>query len=471
MIYVHWLVLAVYAVLCVCTMIAVLLDRKEPVKTFAWLLLLCYLPAIGIILYFFFGRNTRKRIIRRQALSQLRKYPLQEFHSQDTSAIPLHHRELLQLFVNQGMSVPFCNNDVKVFTSGSDFFSSLITALSGATKHIHIETYIFCDDEIGHRIADILRQKARQGVEVRLLYDDLGCWRVPKRFFEQMRLDGVDAKAFLPVLFPLFTSKMNYRNHRKLCIIDGCKGYIGGMNIADRYIHGINSTIWTDLHLAISGNAVYGMQSVFLQDWYYMDRTMLSGKNYYPSHTGISNNCCIQIVSSSAASKWPNIMQGYIKILSQAKQYVYLETPYFLPTQPVINALQTAALSGVDVSIIIPEHGDNAFVHQASRSFFPEVMRAGVKIYLYKAGFNHSKLLICDDEISSVGSANIDARSFENNMEVNAFIYNRQLALQLKEVFIRHTAQSQILTTQTTTTHNIFLRLWQSVIRMLSPLF
>ena len=477
MIYVHWLVLVIYFVLCIGTVIAVLLDRKEPVKTFAWLLLLCYLPVIGIILYFFFGQNTRKRLLRRQTLSQLRKQSLEEFQAQDTSFLPQKHRGLLQMFVHQDMALPFCNNDVEIFSNGDAFFSSLLSALSTAEKHIHLETYIFENDEIGNRIADILRTKARQGVEVRLLYDDVGCWRVPKRFFEQMRLDGVEAKSFLPVFFPLFTSKMNYRNHRKICVIDGKKGYIGGMNIADRYIHGNNGTSWTDLHLCITGNAVYGIQSVFLQDWFYMDRTLLSGKNYYPSHDGISNDCCIQIVTSSCADKWPNIMQGYIKILNQAHQYVYMETPYFLPTQEVISAMQIAALSGVDVRIIIPEKGDNTFVEQASRSFFPEVQKSGVKIYLYKAGFNHSKLLVCDDEISSVGSANIDSRSFENNMEVNAIIYNNELALQFKEIFLSHIKESQLMNPQQMaaagppTIRNFVPRLWQSIIRMLSPLF
>lgn len=438
----------------------------------AWILVIFFLPVIGVSMYFFFGQNTRKkRLINRRSVSQLTKRSMLEFAQQNVT-IPETYRDLIQLFVNQNKALPFKDNSVEIFTHGKQMFGSLLSDIRQAKNHIHLESYIFENDELGNAVADALIEKAHEGLEIRVLYDDVGCWKVNDNFFNRMIQGGVDIRSFLPVLFPLFTGKINYRNHRKICIIDGQIGYIGGMNIANRYINGTKNQAWRDTHLKIIGKSVYGLQRTFLMDWFFMTRKLLKNKKYYPEiPSQIINDCLVQIVTSSSAAPWPDIMQGYVKVLNNARQYVYLETPYFFPTQPVLFAIQTAALSGIDVRIIIPEKGDNLFVKWAGRSFLPDVLKAGAKVYFYKAGFNHSKILVSDDMLCSVGSTNIDARSFENNMEVNAFIYDKDLALQMVEI-VRTDMSNSRLISNVHQIHNKspFANLRDSFMRLLSPL-
>jgi cardiolipin synthase len=264
---------------------------------------------------------------------------------------------------------------------------------------------------------------------VRVIYDDVGNFSVRQAFFERMREAGIDVHAFMPVRFPAFTSKINYRNHRKLCVVDGQVGFIGGMNIALRYVKGTEIP-WRDTHLRIRGKAVFGIQTAFLLDWYFVDRSMVSGKAYFPEPEGVPRNGCLtQIVTSSPTSEWPELSQGYVRILMNARDYVYIETPDFMPTEPVLFALCTCALSGVDVRLVVPKRGETKWVGWASRSYYNEVLQAGVKIFLYEGGYNHSKLLVCDDTVCSCGSANVDFRSFENNFEANAFIYDADTVL------------------------------------------
>ena len=247
---------------------------------------------------------------------------------------------------------------MEIFTDGYAFFPALLREISKAEDHIHIDIFIFNDDELGRLIADALIDKARQGVEVRVIYDDVGCWRVGNAFFERMRDAGIEVHAFMPVKFPAFTSKVNYRNHRKLIIIDGTVGFIGGMNFATRYVKGTGRQAWRDTHLLVRGGAVYGIQRAFLVDWYFVDRTRLSDRKYYPDiDPRISNNCLAQVVTSSPVSPWPDIMQGYVRVLLEAKRYVYMESPYFLPTEQILFAMRTAALAGVDVGLMLPLKG------------------------------------------------------------------------------------------------------------------
>ena len=327
-------------------------------------------------------------------------------------------------------------------------------------------------DALGNLIADILIDKAKEGVEIRLIYDDVGCWNVSDKFFNRMRNAGVMVETFMPVRFPAFTSKVNYRNHRKLCVIDGKVGFIGGMNIAKRYIVGNGKQKWRDTHMKIRGGAVYAIQRAFLVDWYFVSGELISDRKYYPELDGtIKNDKIIQIVTSSPVSKWPDIMQGYVRILLEARHYVYMETPYFLPTETVMSAMRIAALAGVDVRIMIPRHGDAKFVEWASRSYVFETIQAGVKVYLYRAAFNHSKLLVCDDNVCTCGSTNIDFRSFENNFEANAFIYGKETAQQFKQIFMNDIRHSVYVTEKMISQKRPFInRLWESLVRLLSPL-
>ncbi len=447
MLYIHWILLVIYLAITIGGIVAVLMDNKQPEKTMAWILVLCFMPIVGIIFYLFFGQNTRKeKVISERSMDLLMKRSMLEFAEQENLHIPRRNRPLMKLFTNQNWALPFKDNEVSIFTDGYEFVSTLLYNIGQAQDHIHLDTYIIEDDPLGNLVADVLIDKARQGVEVRLLYDDVGCWRVKDRFFKRMKAAGIQVYAFMPVRFPAFTGKVNYRNHRKLCVIDGKVGFIGGMNIALRYVKGTARQTWRDTHLCIRGGAVYAIQRAFLVDWYFVSRTLVTDRRYYPPvDKTIDNNCLTQIVTSSPVSPWPDIMQGYVRVLLQAHRYVYMESPYFLPTEPVLFAMRTAALAGVDVRLIVPRHGDAKLVEWASRSYLMEVIEAGVKVYLYEPGFNHSKILVSDDNLSSCGSTNIDFRSFENNFEANAFFFNEGMALRLKKVFLTDQAQSTLV--------------------------
>lgn len=472
MIYIHWIVLVAYTVIAIVAMITVLLEHRQPAKTIAWVLVLSFLPLVGIVLYFFFGRRTRKnRHIWEKSLNQLTKRSMIEFAEQKQLELPEEHKELIQLFVNQNFALPFKNNETDVYVSGYEFFPALLSEISKTTHHIHIVSYIIDDDPLGRLLRDTLIDKARKGIEVRLLFDDVGSWKTPNRFFEQMREEGIEVHPFMPVRFPAFTGKVNYRNHRKIIVIDGKVGFIGGMNLAQRYVKGHKGIMWRDTHVKISGAAVYGLQRAFLIDWFHADRTLITDRKYYPDTTIAPNNSLIQIVTSSPTNVWEELEQGYIKILLSAKRYVYMETPYFLPTEPIFFAMRTAALSGVDVRLMVSLKTDSKLVQMASRSYLTQTIQAGVKVLCYEEGFNHTKLLVADDNVATIGSANIDFRSFENNFEANAFFYDKSMAQRIKDIFLTDETKCVPLEKIKEINHKSFIyRLWESVVRLLSPL-
>lgn len=475
MIYIHWIFLLIYIMVIVSIIVTILMDNRQPAKTMAWVMVLLFVPVAGIILYIFFGQNTRKmRFISQRSLDQLSKRQMLEFVEQRELRMPDKFQSLVRLFTNQSLALPFKDNEAEFYTDGYQFFPALLQSISRARHHIHLETYIFDDDPLGRLIADALIQKAKEGVEIRVIYDDVGCWRVPSAFFERMKKAGIDVCAFMPVKFPAFTSKVNYRNHRKVCVIDGIEGFTGGINIALRYVKGMrNGTLpWRDTHMRLRGSIVYALQRAFLVDWYFVDRTLVTNRTYYPPMPWkISNDCLAQMVTSSPIAPWPDIMQGYVRILLEAKSYVYMESPYFLPTEPVLFAMRTAALAGVDVRLMVPRHSDSHLLEWASLSYVVETLAAGVKIKLYEGGFNHSKLLVADNEVSTCGSTNIDFRSFENNFESNVFFYDRQMALRIKELYMADEAQSVDFNDVDTLRHRPYLhRLTESLFRLLAPL-
>ncbi|WP_293490594.1 cardiolipin synthase [Prevotella sp.] len=475
MIYIHWIFLLIYIMVIVSIIVTILMDNRQPAKTMAWVMVLLFVPVAGIILYIFFGQNTRKmRFISQRSLDQLSKRQMLEFVEQRELRMPDKFQSLVRLFTNQSLALPFKDNEAEFYTDGYQFFPALLQSISRARHHIHLETYIFDDDPLGRLIADALIQKAKEGVEIRVIYDDVGCWRVPSAFFERMKKAGIDVCAFMPVKFPAFTSKVNYRNHRKVCVIDGIEGFTGGINIALRYVKGMrNGTLpWRDTHMRLRGSIVYALQRAFLVDWYFVDRTLVTNRKYYPPMPWkISNDCLAQMVTSSPIAPWPDIMQGYVRILLEAKSYVYMESPYFLPTEPVLFAMRTAALAGVDVRLMVPRHSDSHLLEWASLSYVVETLASGVKIKLYEGGFNHSKLLVADDEVSTCGSTNIDFRSFENNFESNVFFYDRQMALRIKELYMADEAQSVDFNDVDTLRHRPYLhRLTESLFRLLAPL-
>lgn len=470
--YLHWILYGLYTLIVIIVMLKVLMDNREPSKTMAWMLVLWALPMVGIVLYFFFGQNTRKeRLISQRSLDQLTKRSMLEFAEQRNLHIPEEHRTLMQLFKNQSMALPFKDNKVEVYTNGYEFFPSLLREIGKAKDHVHVEMFIFDDDALGNLIADTLIDKAQQGVEVRVIYDDVACWKVRNSFWERLRDGGVEVHAFMPVKFPAFTSKVNYRNHRKLIVIDGKAGFIGGMNIATRYVKGVGRP-WRDTHILVRGGAVYGIQRAFLVDWYFVDRTLIAGKRYYPAISpALSNNCLAQVVTSGPITEWPDMMQGFVRVLLTARQYVYIETPYFLPSEPVLFAIRTAALAGVDIRLMLPQRTDSRLLDQASKSYVREILQAGAKIYFYDDGFNHSKFLVCDDSISTVGSSNIDFRSLEHNFESNIFFYDEGMALRMKKIYLEDEAHCVLVDEAgQLEKHGFFQLLWESILRMFSPL-
>lgn len=463
---------ALMVVVAAAAIIHVLMDNRQPAKTMAWVLVIAFVPVIGVVFYLFFGISHRKeRIISQGQMDELTKRSMLSFVEQHNFRVPERQKPLVDLFVNQNLALPFKVGQLDIMTDGYAFFPELLKDIAAATHHIHINMYIIEDDPLGRLVADALKAKARLGVKVRLIYDDVGCWRVGRHFFEQMREAGVEVAPFLPVRFPSFTSKVNYRNHRKIIVIDGRVGYIGGMNIARRYV----SVQWRDTMLRVQGAVVYALQRAFLVDWYFVDHTLITDRVYYPpvseEFAAKIQQQIAQVVTSGPMARYPEIMQGFVRIILAARRYIYIETPYFLPNEPILFALKTAALAGVDVRVMCPLSSDARFIDWASRSYLREIYDAGARVYLYKPGFLHSKLLISDDSLVSCGSVNVDFRSLENNFEANIFVYDEGTALRLKKVFLDDQAQAVLLSEVPNWLHpKFYARLWESFTRLVSPL-
>ena len=472
------LIFIVYQVTAILAVIHVVMDNRQPAKTVAWALVIYFVPIAGLLAYLFFGINTRReRMVEQRSLDQLSRRSMLKFVEQRDLSLPDDYKSLIDLFVNQNFSLPFYNNKVDFLTDGYQFFLSLLRDIGKAKHHIHIDIYIFEDDALGRLVADALIDRARHGVEVRVVYDDVGCWSVKQPFFEQMREAGIEVVPFLPVRFPQFTSKANYRNHRKIIVIDGQIGYIGGMNIALRYVKGgkkrrVKSDRWRDTMARIEGEGVYTLQRLFLIDWYFVDRTLLSDKKYYAAPLlQPTKKALLQAVSSDPVSPYPEILQGYVQLILGARKYVYIETPYFIPNGVVLFALKTAASKCVDVRLLVPLHGDTWLTQWASRSYLREVVEAGVQVSLYDAGFLHSKLMVCDDTISTCGSTNIDFRSLENNFEANVFFYDEEVAQRLRNIYLEDEKHSISLASLPSRMSPRFaVRLWESLTRIFSPL-
>lgn len=460
----------VYLAVILFTIVIVLLDNRNPVKTMAWILVLVFLPVVGLAFYFFFGRNTRKeRLISKKGFSRLSKRPMAEYQAQEALGDFTGRNQLIPFFHRVSNALPFEGNDVQVFTDGYSMYQELFRRIAKAKHHIHLEFYIFENDAVGRLLRDLLIDKAREGVSVRLLYDDVGCWDVNSMFYDEMLCEGIEVRSFLKVRFPQFTSKVNYRNHRKLAIIDGKVGFIGGMNIALRYLKGVPWGVWRDTHICLKGKAVYGIQTAFLTDWFAVDRTLLTSALYFPKMDSVGTSVA-QIVTSDPVGEWHDIMLGLVKAISCAQRYIYVETPYFLPTEQVMAAFQTAALSGVDVRLMIPKKADAFITHKGTMSYLDELMKSGVKVYLYRAGFLHSKLWVADDEWASVGSTNLDFRSFEHNFEANAFFYDEKTVCTLKEIFLEDMKKCMTLSQKIWDKRSFKNKIVESVVRLLAPL-
>ncbi len=460
----------IYFAVVITTIFVVILDNRNPIKTMAWILVLFFLPVVGLLFYLFFGRSTRKeQLITKKGYARLSKRPMMEYQTQESLAGNVSKQRLVSFFTQVNSALTFEGNQVEFYTNGYSMIQSMIRELSRARHHIHLEYYIFEDDAVGRLLRDVLIDRARAGVKVRVLYDDVGCWKVDHAFYEQMLCEGIEVQGFLKVRFPQFTSKVNYRNHRKLTIIDGEVGFIGGMNIAERYLKGVSWGSWRDTQVKLSGKAVYGLQTAFLTDWYAVDRSLITSAEYFPAIPSRGETIA-QIVTSDPVGEWKDIMQGLMMAICSARHYFYVQSPYFVPTEQIKTALQTAALSGVDVRLMLPKRADTWLIHESSLSYLEDMMKAGVKIYLYRRGFLHSKLMVCDDELSTVGSTNMDFRSFEHNFEANAFFYDKMTALAIKNIFLEDQKHCLLLSSKIWNKRSWKNKVIESVVRLLAPL-
>jgi Phosphatidylserine/phosphatidylglycerophosphate/cardiolipin synthases and related enzymes len=471
----HWLAITfqiLYLVTSIAAVIVVIAGNRNPVKTLAWILLFFVLPFLGIVFYIFFGQDyTRQKLISRKKRRKVNVRLTYPEGRRSINTLPEEYRTMARLLNHRNQFPVFMHNEVEIFSNGDDKFARLLEDIRHARHYIHVQYYIIESDTIGNKVKELLVEKASQGVEVRVIVDDVGCWKVPKEFFGEMRKAGIRTAIFQEVHFHRLTSKINFRNHRKLVIIDGKLGYTGGMNIADRYHKGLAWGIWKDLHLRIEGQAVEALESAFLIDWYFTTRELLPLKHYFHDEKILQKgDTPVQVITSGPFGEWREILQAYLKIIHSAKEYVYLQTPYFLPGESLLTALQTAALSGVDVRLMIPERSDSHMVHLATRSYLKSILKAGVKVYLYQPGFLHSKMVVSDDAVSTVGSTNLDFRSFEHNFEINAFLYQKEMALKLKEVFLNDQNHCRRITLNHWIKRPRVEKFTESTIRLFSPL-
>jgi cardiolipin synthase len=465
------IIFILYCITILGLIVVVVTENRNPLKTIAWVVVLIMLPGAGLVFYFFFGQDNRKqRIISRRTYKRIMKRPQEgRKPSQDVCTVPERYNPLVSLLGHNNQCPLLYGSHIDIYTNGEDKFNALFEALESATHHIHFQYYIFLDDETGRKVRDLLIAKARAGVKVRVLYDDVGCWNVRKGFFKEMKQAGIEVYAFLKVAFPVFTSKVNYRNHRKIVVVDGRVGFMGGMNVADRYIKGTSWGDWRDTHFRFTGKGVHGLQSAFLIDWYVAGKELLNDKVYYPSATLFGDNI-MQVLTSGPVGQWRTLLQAIIFMIANAKQYIYIQTPYFLPTEGLNQALQTAALGGVDVRLMLPKRSDTRAANMASHSFIDDMVKAGAKVYFYEGGFLHSKLVVTDDALTCVGSANMDFRSFEHNFEITAFVYQNDFALQMKRIFMHDMQSCEKLIPAQWLKRPLRLRIVESFMRLFSPL-
>ncbi|WP_084315711.1 cardiolipin synthase [Thalassobacillus devorans] len=457
----------------------IFLERRDASATWAWLMVLLFIPVGGFLLYLIFGRRLSKKEIftwdKKNRLGLLAAVQ-DQLRSIEQDTLKLDHSELesfedlFYLHLKNNDALLTKDNQVEIFTDGQDKFHALIEDIENAKEHIHLLYYIIRDDQLGQRLSEALIKKAKQGVKVRVLYDDMGSRTLSRKYVKRLEKSGVEVEAFFPALIPKLNMKINYRNHRKLTIIDGKIGYIGGFNIGDEYL-GFNKRFgyWRDTHLKVEGGAVHNMQTRFILDWNHASRQDIHYEDrYYQAEP--KGDVAMQIVSSGPDSEWEQIKHGYIKMILSAKDTVYIQTPYFIPDDSLLDAVRIASLSGVDVRVMIPKMPDHPFVYWATYSNVGDLLEAGAKIYIYQKGFLHAKTIVVDGKIASVGTANIDVRSFRLNFEVNAFLYHPDLAKELEDSFLEDIIDSTQLTVQLYKHRSKWIRFKESIARLLSPI-
>lgn len=432
---------------------SIVLENRNPVRTLAWIGVLVFVPFVGLLFYLYFGVNYRK--VKMFSMKGLGDMKWLQYMSEDqkqrikkTELIKKEDmeevRKLMTLLLNNSKALLTRYNKVEILNNGSETFPAIFAALCKARKYIHLEYYILEPGELFDRLIEILIAKAKAGVEVRIIYDDVGSWGLPKKCKQEMREAGIQIYPFLPVRFHKIASNANYRNHRKIIVIDGETAFVGGLNFADRYLNGVPGIgEWRDTHLKVRGEVATSLQTVFLIDWYFVRQELLLNREEYLPYVREEGNVITQVVSCGPDSDWASIQQAYFTLINMAKKYVFISTPYFMPGETTLNCIKAAAMGGVDVRILLPHRTDSWLTHWCSRSFVEELLAAGVKVYWYQKGINHSKVIVVDGIVASVGTANVDMRSFEQNFEVNLIVYDRNFARDIAASFMDDLKESR----------------------------
>ena len=444
-------------------------------------MVLFFLPLLGLLLYLLFGQPYRKNKKRHTTaylnrdLQNLSEQQLSEI-DQGSFGYPSADSEEWQHLIRMNLKsemAPFTQkNRLQIFTDGKRKFDALFKDIEAAKIHIHLEYYIIKDDEIGGSLLSLLTEKAKQGVQVLVLYDDIGSKSLPGNFFKDFVQAGGRAAASLPSKLPFANPRVNYRNHRKIVIVDGKVGYSGGFNVGDEYL-GKDEKFgyWRDTHVRIEGEAVHSLQHRFLSDWNETSKKhpVEYEENYFPSVADFKG-VGMQVISSGPDESIDQIKNGYFRMIAQARKSIYIQTPYLIPDIAISDALSTAALSGIDVRVMIPDKPDHIFVYSASLSFAKDLVSAGVKIYTYGNGFLHAKTMVVDGKVSSIGSANMDVRSFSLNYEANVFIYNAEAAEEMVRQFLNDSKLSKELTPEYFEDLSLFKRFRLQVAQLVAPI-
>ncbi len=472
---------AVYLLNVAAAILTVFREKRDIAATWAWLLVLNLLPLVGFALYYVFGRKLSHRqldLVRAQPHAELNKVLARQQElvprpAASDSQMEATAKNMITLFQNTDQSFVTTNNQVGVFTDGPALFDDLRREIAAAEHSVFVEFYTFYGDALGASVLAALVAAAESGVAVYVLYDAWGSLGVKAAFFDPLRAAGGHVEPFLGVHHRA-DFRLNFRNHRKIVAIDGWTGYIGGFNIGDQYVGRAKKFgAWRDTHLKVEGDAALALQQQFIRDWNATAgaaQQLDINRTHFPKANNGLGTAMMQIVASGPQNDLAQIKLGYMKMINAARVSLDIQTPYLIPDESVLTSLRTAIHSGVRVRIMIPHMPDHAFVYRASQYYARGLAQDGAEIYFYEAGFLHAKVMVVDSAIASVGSANMDFRSFGLNFEANAFVYDHALATQLEAIFTADVAKSRRVTPADFAAMPRWLRFKQTFSRLISPI-
>lgn len=453
----------------------------DPKSVWAWLLLLYFIPVLGFVFYLLLGQDMHKRKMFRikevedHISKDIRQqeYRLRSRDVQELDENIRGYEDLVMYNLEAGEAMLTKDNDVDIFIDGNEKFRALMEDLRNAEHFIHIQYYIIKNDVLFNQIKDILIEKAAQGVEVRVLFDAMGCRSVRHSYWKWLNEKGVQTAEFFPAILRRLQLRINYRNHRKIVVIDNKVAYVGGFNVGKEYID-LDEKFghWRDTHLRICGSAVLGLQVRFILDWNYAagENLFLRPELFRGIEAGTRDFCDMQIISSGPDKTTQQIHDNYLRLINKAQKSIYIQTPYFIPDEAILNALMIAVKSGIEVNIMIPCMPDHPFVYWATYSYIGDMVMAGANCYTYNNGFLHSKGMIVDGKVLCYGTANMDIRSFALNFEVNAVIYDEKKAQEMVDIFQKDMEVCRQITRDYYVARRLKIRIKEQICRLLSPL-